>query len=109
MWEGSSHLPSTQDPFLPLTYDTEFKVSVPQLSFWVPCWPFLHFLLSNMEDGALPPPQSFAPFQSFLAVFWRPPSLLTRPHWGTGAKVPPTLPPQLLFLLPLSACPAELL
>lgn len=38
------------------------------------------------------------------------PSLLTNPpQWGTEATVLPTPPPQLLFLLPLSACPAELL
>lgn len=104
MWEASTPLPSTWGHFLSPAYDTEFKVSILQLSFWVPCWPFLYFLLSDTEDGGLLPPQSFVPFQSFLVVFWRRLSLLIHPHCGggggTGAKVLPIPPPQLLFLFP---------
>lgn len=56
--EGSTHahLPSTRATFFPPAYDTDYKVSVLQLRFWVQCWPFLYFLLSDMEDGAFLPP-----------------------------------------------------
>lgn len=65
-------------------------------------WPFLYCWLSDMKHGRFLPPQSLAPFQSFLTVFWRSPT----PSWGAGAIVLALLP--LLFLLPLSACPAKL-
>lgn len=79
-------LPSTRGHLLPPAYDTSFKVSVLQLTFWVQCWPFLYFLLSDMQEEAFLSPQSRAPFQSFLVVLWRPPdsSPSPPPPRGTG-------------------------
>lgn len=94
-------LPSTQGHLLPPVYDTSFKVSILQLTFWVQCWPFLYFLLSDVQEEAFPPPQSHAPFQSFLVVLWRPPdssppTSTPTGDWGysTASPTHPTpLPP----------------